>query len=85
MDAPPHEAFILASTQYTTLASIVHIIESIAPLYFLKGISHATGLHVQVHRGHQSPGIRRVLPPSFPSYSTTYVDGLSQSIEMEAF
>ena len=85
MDEPPLEAFTLAPTQHTTLASIVHIIESTAPPYFLKGISHATWLHVQVSRGHQSPGIRRVLPLSFLSYSTTYVNDLSQFLKMKTF
>ena len=61
------------------------IIESIAPLPFFEGTTHAARLHIWLPIGHRAPCVRRVLPPSIPSNSTTHVDGVSQSIEIETF
>ena len=61
------------------------VTESIAPLPFLEGTTHAALLHVRVPIGHRAPRVRRVLPPSISSNSTTHVDDVSQSIEMETF
>ncbi|KAL6323421.1 hypothetical protein AAG906_038990 [Vitis piasezkii] len=61
------------------------VTESISPLPFLEATTHAARLHVRVPIRHRAPRVRRVLPPSIPSNSTTHVDGVSQSIEIETF
>ena len=61
------------------------VTKSIVPLLFLQGTGHVARLHVRVPRRHRVPHVRRVLPPSVPSNSTTHVDDMSQSIEMEIF
>ena len=76
LDAPPPIIESIAPPPVT---------ESIAPLPFLQGTTHAARLHVRVPRGHQAPRVRRVLPPSVPSNSTTHVDDVSWSIEIETF
>ncbi|RVW58989.1 Serine/threonine-protein phosphatase 7 long form-like [Vitis vinifera] len=76
LDAPPPIIESIAPPPVT---------ESIAPLPFLQGTTHAARLHVRVPRGHQAPRVRRVLPPSVPSNSTTHVDDVSWSIEMRLF
>ena len=76
LDAPPPVIKSIAP---------LSVIKSFAPQPFLKGTSHAARLHVRVTKGHQVPCVRRVLTSSVSSDSTTHVDGMSQSIEMETF
>ncbi|RVW24349.1 hypothetical protein CK203_098646 [Vitis vinifera] len=85
LDAPPPITESIAPPPVTESIAPPPITESMAPLPFLQGTAHAARLHVRIPRGHRAPRVRRVLPPLVPFNSTTHVDDVSQSIEMETF
>ncbi|RVW53212.1 Serine/threonine-protein phosphatase 7 long form-like [Vitis vinifera] len=77
LDAPPPIAESFAPPPIIESIAPPPVTESVAPLPFLQGTAHAARLHVRVPRGHRAPRVRRVLPPSVPSISTTHVDDVS--------